>query len=114
MLYFGLIELMMIESSRELDQARRLRARIVAQTLAENAAERAALQMVSGPAFAQPITETDWQGTFRGRLQKKNETFLLEGEGESSGVVKSKASVRVQGRIVNGNEIYIDYTIHEP
>jgi hypothetical protein len=41
-LYFGLIELMLYDASRELAEARRFRARIIAVTLAENGAELAA------------------------------------------------------------------------
>src|SRR5204863_3948307 len=46
-LYFALMELMLIDSSRAVREAQRFRARIVATTLAESAAELAALQLVT-------------------------------------------------------------------
>ena len=45
-LYFRLIELMLFDAARQLAEARRFRARIVALTLAENGAELAAANIV--------------------------------------------------------------------
>ena len=60
-LYFALMELMLIDSSRAVREAQRFRARIVATTLAESAAELAALQLVT--ASGGPVNATDDQGT---------------------------------------------------
>ncbi|HWS71823.1 MAG TPA: hypothetical protein VN605_06890, partial [Thermoanaerobaculia bacterium] len=66
-LYFGLMELMLIDSQRALAEARRFRARVVASTLAESAAELAAEQLVNHGGVV-PVNETDAQGTMRGNL----------------------------------------------
>src|SRR6266566_4686861 len=47
-LYFGLMELMLIDSSRALREAQRFRARVTSAALAESAAELSAAQMISG------------------------------------------------------------------
>ena len=49
-LYFALMNLLLVDSSRELAEARRFRARIIAAVLAENAVELAAQQMVDRTA----------------------------------------------------------------
>ena len=60
-LYFALMELMLIDSSRAVREAQRFRARIVATTLAESAAELAAAQLVTQPKAQ--VNATDDQGT---------------------------------------------------
>ena len=123
-LYFGLIELLMIDSSRELAQARQFRAKIVAQTLAENGAELAALQMTDPSVGLSNVNADDWQGRMLGTMQKtmgvmegeggsgeQVQLFTLTGTGEAAGVVKSRATVRVRGRI-EGSRVLIDYTQH--
>lgn len=111
-LYFGLIELLMIDSSRALAEARQFRARVVASTLAENAAELAAQQIItSGPAVVPPWI--DEQGTMKGTRLKAGNEFQLEGAGETSGIIVTRATVKVFGR-VNGSNIEIDYTVHTP
>lgn len=113
-LYFGLIELLMIDSSRELAEARRFRARIVASTMAENAAELAAHDMaLKPPGASSDVTLEDADGKGEGKLRKMNDRFELRGEAETKGLVKTKATVRVTGRLTGG-EIYIDYTTHTP
>lgn len=110
-LYFALIELLLLDSQRELGEARRFRARIVAETLAENAAEVAALQIVtreSVPEFAMP-TE---QGTLRGKMVKTAAgAFEIQGSGTTSGIDESTARVILRGRVV-GTEVKIQYSIH--
>ncbi|MDQ3283567.1 MAG: HIG1 domain-containing protein [Acidobacteriota bacterium] len=115
-LYFGLIELLMIDSSRELAQARRFRARIVAQTLAENAAELAALDMASpNTSGGSEVRLEDQQGAMVGKLMKvQGQTttlFDLTGRGTTSGVVESVATVHIRGHI-QGNHVRIDYAMH--
>ena len=113
MLYFGLIGLMLFDASRELAEARRFRARIVALTLAENGAERAAHMIV--PADLPPLTpvaEEDWQGSFTGtRMKNPTGEFKIKASGTSTGVVEVRATVEVDGKIV-GNEVHIYYTRH--
>jgi len=109
-LYFGLIELLMIDSSRELAEARRFRARLVAETLAESAAELAAKEIVTKTAAN--VTAEDWQGTMRGRMLKNSGgTFDIEAEGVTTGLTISKSRVIVRGRIV-GTDVRIQYTQH--
>jgi hypothetical protein len=115
-LYFGLIELMLYDASRELAEARRFRARIIALTLAENGAELAARDLVNVPSDPAPMT--DWQGTISGDVAKsgdktspEGETFKINGTGDATGIVEAHATVYIQGRI-DAAGIHIDYTRH--
>jgi Tfp pilus assembly protein PilX len=108
-LYFGLMELMLIDAQRALAEAQRFRARVVASTLAESAAELAAEQIVTQTPSA--ITETTAQGTLQGTGRKIDNDFTLTGVGVSTGVATSTAMVTVQGR-VTGTQISIDSTEH--
>ena len=109
-LYFALMELMLIDSTRALREAQRFRSRVIASTLAESAAELAAAQMVTGSAGATPKA-SDEQGTMEGQLHLIGTQFELLGDGTTAGVAPVKASVRVQGRI-EGTRVIIDYTFH--
>jgi hypothetical protein len=108
-LYFGLMELMMIDSARALTEAQRFRARIIASTLAENAAELAAVNMVTQPGTT--TAAQDDQGKMIGAIAVNGTDFQIDAEGDAAGVVPLKATVRVQGRII-GNHIAVDYTFH--
>jgi hypothetical protein len=108
-LYFGLMELMMIDSSRALREAQRFRSRIVASALAESAAELAAAQMVTHPGAN--ANASDEQGSMTGLLRVSGNQFELTGQGVTAGVQPITATVRVQGRIEN-NHVAIDYTFH--
>lgn len=113
-LYFGLMELMLIDSSRALREAQRFRSRIVASTLAESAAELVAARMIpSGSSTFQ--NAKDEQGSMKGTLRLVGDTFELIGEAETAGVSPVKAEVRVQGRIDRTEaiaRILVDYTFH--
>ena len=109
-LYFGLIGLMLFDASRELAEARRFRARIVALTLAENGAELAAHMIVPAPPMG-PVNEEDWQGTMTGSRMKNGDDFKIVGTGTTSGVVEVHARVEVDGKIV-GDQVHIYYTRH--
>jgi hypothetical protein len=109
-LYFALMQLMLIDSSRALREAQRFRSRIVASTLAESAAELAAAQMVSGTAPSTAKANDD-QGSMQGELHLLGTNFELIGDATTAGVAPVKANVRVQGRI-QGNKVIIDYTFH--
>ena len=107
-LYFGLIELMLYDASRELAEARRFRARIVALTLAENGAERAAWMIVPKDTPPLPaIADEDWQGSITGSRTKNAETgeFTIKASGKTTGVVE------VIGK-VDGMDVDIYYTRH--
>lgn len=118
-LYFGLIQLLLIDGSRDLREAQRFRARVVALTLAENAVELAAVDLVNrSGGFA---NEDDWQGKYTGRRQGGSSSgggvgkqpFLLTGESESKGTVKVTAKVRVFGQYDEvTKKVTINYTMH--
>jgi hypothetical protein len=109
-LYFGLMELMLIDSSRALREAQRFRSRVVASALAESAAELAAAQMLTQPRS--PANATDEQGQMTGTLSISGDQFELNGQGVTAGVAPVSATVRIQGTITNGNHVRIDYTFH--
>jgi hypothetical protein len=114
-LYFGMIELLMIDSSRELAEARRFRSRIVAQALAENAAELAAFHITTQAKAPPPLT--DWQGTMVGKVLSgggARGSFVLQGFGDTAGLDRSHAEVTVVGAIDEGGRLHIDYTTHKP
>lgn len=108
-LYLGLIELLLMDGTRALQEAQRLRSRVIAATLAENAAELAAEGMVS--KFAGDVTSSDAQGEIEGKYTRTGEEFVILGRGTTSGVARESASVRIKGRVV-GNSVTIDYAIH--
>ena len=110
-LYFGLIGLMLFDAQRELAEARRFRARIVALTLAENGAEYTALMIV--PRVPQKdVAEEDAQGRITGtRLLDADGNFKIKASGTSTGVVEVRATVEIDGKVV-GNEVHIYYTRH--
>lgn len=108
-LYFALMELMLIDSSRALREAQRFRSKIVAQTLAESAAELAAVQLLNRSSTN--VNATDEQGTMLGKLTRGSTDFELSGTGTTSGVMPATASVRVQGTI-EGGHVRIIYTYH--
>lgn len=114
-LYFGLIELLMIESAQQLDEARRFRARIVALTLAENGAELAAAGMCDPKKMKADAKSGIADGKMTGKLEKqqleKMQTFDIQATGEATGVAKTHAEVRILGRI-EGSTIHIDYALH--
>ncbi len=111
-LYFGLIELMLLDASRELAEARRFRARIVALTLAENGAELAAWHILLSDGKPASIPGDDWQGSMTGTIMKNSDgTFTIKGTGDAVGVVEVHATVEVDGKVV-GNDVQIYYTRH--
>jgi len=99
LLYFGLIELLMIDSSRELAAARRFRGRIVAETLAENAAEGAALRIADDTVTWTKFTRTDDQGEMDGEMRKSGNSYIITAKGISAGLESTQVSVRLQGAV---------------
>lgn len=111
-LYFALIELMLIDSSRELAQARRFRAKIVSATLAENGAELAAAAMLT--RVSANVSATDFQGTISGTLRKPSDTtFEISGAGSTTGVVQTTSRVELRGTI-EGARVKIEFAVHNP
>lgn len=109
-LYFGLISLLLVDTSRELAAARRFRARVVAATLAENAAELASEGIVTRGANRIDLETAD--GRMTAEMRKSGDgTFEIRGDGTSSGLISQAAWVRVFGK-VEGNRVRILYTIH--
>ena len=108
-LYFALMQLMLIDSSHALQEANRFRARIVASALAENAAELAAANMINQPRGT--ASYQDEQGKMVGSIEVNGSDFEINAEGDATGVVPVKATVHVQGRI-QGTHIAVDYTYH--
>lgn len=109
-LYFMLIELLLMDGTRSLQEAQRFRSRIVALTLAENAAELAAAQMVNTTNAHVDVDSTD--GTLTGQYLRSGDSFQLTGEATTKGVASEKSHVTIQGRIVDGTRVVIDYTNH--
>jgi hypothetical protein len=108
-LYFALMELMLIDSTRALKEAQRYRARVVAHANAESGAELAAVDLVTSPGAT--ATAKNAQGTMSGKLVRTSlEKFELTGEGIASGLVTDQASVVVQGRVL-GTRVVIDYAV---
>ena len=110
MLYFMLMGLVMIDSSRAQAEAQRFRARMMAAVLAENAAELACAQMVTLPGGM--ANKEDNQGRMVGTYRRLTDNrFEVNGEGETKGVVRQQATVLLEGHI-EGNTIHIDYSRH--
>ena len=109
-LYFMLIELLLMDGTRALQEAQRFRSRIVALTLAESAAELAGAQMVNTTNAHVDVDSTD--GTLSGQYLRSGDSFQLTGEATTKGVAVQKAHVTIQGRILNGTQVVIDYTNH--
>jgi hypothetical protein len=109
-LYLALIELLLMDGTRALQEAQRFRSRVIALTLAESAAELAAAQMVNNSSASVSVDTTD--GTLTGILNKSGDNFELIGDSTTKGVAIQRAHVRVQGRVVNGTQVAIDYTTH--
>lgn len=118
-LYFGLVQLLMIDSARELAEARRFRARVIAQTLAENAAELVAANITKPTQSSATARATDWQGAIEGTMRKApSGDFDIEASGKSAGLIAIETKVTVRGRVVEvspgRSEVRIQYTIHRP
>jgi len=112
-LYFALIELLLIDASRELGEARRFRARIIALTLAENGAELAARQMITRASTTADAENA--QGTMTGEMRKTSslgvQPFTIIGTGESSGQQVSQSKVTLTGHI-DGLRVTIEFAQH--
>ncbi len=118
-LFFSLVELLMIDSSRELAEARRFRSRIIAQNIAENGAELAAVEIAKPERASSSVRAEDFQGEISGHMRKNAAgEFDIEARGKTNGLVPIESKVQVRGRVVEvGPGVYdvrIQYTIHTP
>ena len=110
-LYLALMELLLMDSTRALNEAQRYRSQVIAQTLAESGAERAAAQMVT--KLSNSANGEDWQGTMTGTMQHPGSSFEIIGDGIATGVPSAKAHVELKGAVF-GTHIQIDYATHTP
>jgi hypothetical protein len=112
-LYFGLIALVLWESTMRYRAAQRFRARVVAQALAESAAEVAAGRLAAGSSGnleenidgGLMVAEAAAVGT------SSDGPFHITAAGRAAGLVAAEASVEVWGR-VQGGRLVIDRTSH--
>jgi hypothetical protein len=111
-LYFAFVELLMIDVSRELSEARRFRGRVVALTLAENGAELAAVQIATKTGA--PVNEDDWQGTVSATLERDGLTgeFKISSKAHSSGPEGANATLLLQGVANPPGDVRILYATH--
>lgn len=110
-LFFALMELLLIDGTRALQEAQRYRSRVVALTMAESAAELAAARMVAHTDADVTVDESG--GTMHGRyVQHAGGAFELTGDATTKGVAIQSAHVFVQGRVDANGRIAIDYTTH--
>jgi hypothetical protein len=108
-LYFAVMQLIMIDSTRALHEAQRFRSKVIAAALAENGAELAASQMLLNATHNADATDAD--GKMKGTLQRSGNDFTINAEGTSYGVQSRTATVRLQGRTA-GAKIMVDYAFH--
>lgn len=109
-LYLGLMELMLRESSEALRSAVRFRSRIVAQSLAEDGVELAARRIVERDAAK--VKYDNPEGNVDATMRRVgDESFEITSRATAVGASSSSATVRVFGR-VTGAQIHIDRTIH--
>lgn len=111
-LYFALMELLLMDSTRALQEAQQYRARVVAATLAESGAELSAAQIVT--QFSANVNAQDSQGAMTGTMtHSASGAFEITGDGQATGVPSAHAHVELKGLIV-GNHVQIDYATHVP
>ena len=108
-LYFAVMQLILIDSSRALREAQRFRSKILSETLAENAIELAAVDMVERTA-AQVEAKND-QGQMKSTYRRGANDFELTAHAKSFGVEPKECDVRLQGRI-EGTHVIVDYSSH--
>lgn len=112
-LYFALILLILWESTLRYRGAQAFRARVIAQTLAENAVELAAGGLTTGASG--DVDEEISDGLMHAEVEVTGPSddleFHINAEGRSAGVQSTASSVEVWGRVRNG-QILIERTKH--
>lgn len=108
-LYLGMMELILIESSQVLREAGRFGSRMTADVLAENAAELAARGLTAGGSSERELV---WEeGSMRGSFRTlPGNRFVVTGRGIAAG--GTAAQVVVEGRVRGGGAVVIDSTAH--
>lgn len=110
-LYFMLMELILMDSSLAQAEAQQYKARVTAAALAENGAELAAQDIANRGGANVVVNDPKFDVT--GTLRRNGPSFELEGTAKTKEVKPQVARVTVQGRInPQTNTIEIDYTIH--
>ncbi len=105
-LFFGLIELTLRDTTEGVRAAHRHRARIASEILADNAVDLAAAGMILGTSKGE--TRESGEGTMTGTLQMlPGNRFEIVGDGESAGVIRVRTHVVLRGRIA-GNSIVVE------
>ncbi len=110
-LYFALMELLLLDSSRALQEAQQYRSRVIAATLAESGAELAAMQLVTNSSAN--VNAQDSQGTMTGTMTHTGNEFDITGDGDATGVPPAHAHVTLKGAVF-GNRVQIDFATHVP
>lgn len=110
LLYFAMLELMLIESSEAMRGAQRFRARLLAHSLAESAVELAAHQLLITPEKS--ISSSGKDGTMNGKSRHlPGNRFEIVGSATTNGPHPATASVRIEGHF-KGSAILIDRSSH--
>ena len=109
-LFFALMTLLFIESSEASRRADRYRSRVIAQALAEDGVELAAVKMITSSRTVRNHEEV--QGTVHGEYTlSPSGHFQLIGTSATKGVYPVQASVTIQGHL-DGTTPRIDFTFH--
>ena len=108
-LYFAVMQLIMIDSSRLLHEAHRFRSKVIAATLAENAAELAASQIVL--TTVRNVDASDGDGKMKANMHRTSSDFIINAEGSSVGAEPRTATVRLQGKVI-GTKVEVNYSFH--
>jgi Tfp pilus assembly protein PilV len=113
-LFFALIALVLWESTLRYRAAQSFRARVVAQTLAENAAEVAARGLADGSSLSADAEIDD--GTMKAAGQASRDVdgtvrFTIEAEGTTRGAHPARATVTVHG-LLDGERVRVTRTRH--
>ncbi|HXI12846.1 MAG TPA: hypothetical protein VNM92_09375 [Thermoanaerobaculia bacterium] len=115
LLYFGMMELMAIETSEAARSASRFRSRIVAQTLAESAAEVGLHKMLYSSSRSATSEGIDGTMTSEQTLNPDG-SFEIRASGVSRGAFSMRATVSIYGRATirddGSTELSIDRTLH--
>jgi Tfp pilus assembly protein PilX len=103
-LYLGLIALVLLESTVRYRSAQRYRSRVVAQTLAESAAELAGQRLLQGMSVTVDAETADGTMSARSTVSQDSSgiAFRIDAEGTSQGVQSATASVTVWGHVEDG------------
>lgn len=110
-LYFALMELLLLDSTRALQEAQRYRSRVIAATLAESGAELSAAQLVTNTGAN--VSASNDQGTMAGTMKHFGNGFEIVGDGDATGVPPAHAHVELKGAVFE-THVQIDYATHVP